>query len=99
MFVSYRDQRKKTYAWLLHTHGGCVPLIDVQVFDGHGGVDAASFIKKTLLNFIIEDSQFPSSIKKAVKSAFVKADHAFRDACSLDNSSGTTALIALVLGR
>jgi hypothetical protein len=29
----------------------------------------------------------------------VKADHAFRDASSLDNSSGTTALIALVLGR
>ncbi|AES95333.1 putative protein-serine/threonine phosphatase [Medicago truncatula] len=69
------------------------------VFDGHGGVDAASFIKKNMLKFITEDSQFPSSIKKAVKSAFVKADHAFRDASSLDSSSGTTALIALVLGR
>jgi len=52
-----------------------------------------------MLKFITEDSQFPSSIKKAVKSSFVKADHAFRDASSLDSSSGTTALIALVLGR
>ncbi|KAL5099682.1 hypothetical protein RYX36_004009 [Vicia faba] len=69
------------------------------VFDGHGGIDAASFIKKNMFKFIIEDSQFPSSIKKAVKNAFVKADHAFRDASALDNSSGTTALIALVLGR
>lgn len=71
----------------------------MQVFDGHGGIDAASFIKKNILQFIIEDSQFPSSIKKALKSAFGKADNAFRDASSLDSSSGTTALIALVLGR
>ncbi|XP_058772669.1 probable protein phosphatase 2C 47 [Vicia villosa] len=69
------------------------------VFDGHGGIDAASFIKKNMFNFIIEDSQFQSSTKKAVKNAFVKADHAFRDASTLDSSSGTTALIALVLGR
>ncbi|XP_057759265.1 probable protein phosphatase 2C 47 isoform X1 [Arachis stenosperma] len=69
------------------------------VFDGHGGIDAASFTRKNILKFIIEDSHFPSGIKKAVNSAFVKADHAFRDASSLDSSSGTTALIAIVLGR
>ncbi|XP_061363191.1 probable protein phosphatase 2C 47 [Gastrolobium bilobum] len=70
------------------------------VFDGHGGTDAASFIKNNILKFIIEDSHFPSIIKKAVRSAFVKADHAFADASAdLDSSSGTTALIALVLGR
>lgn len=38
-------------------------------------------------------------MKKAVKNAFVKADHAFADASSLDSSSGTTALTALILGR
>ncbi|XP_015889591.2 probable protein phosphatase 2C 47 [Ziziphus jujuba] len=69
------------------------------VFDGHGGVDAASFTKKNILKFIVEDSQFPSGVKKAVKNAFVKADHAFADASSLDSSSGTTALTALILGR
>ncbi|XP_077246916.1 putative protein phosphatase 2C 27 [Tasmannia lanceolata] len=69
------------------------------VYDGHGGSDAASFIRKNLLKFIIEDSQFPTCVEKAIKSAFVKADHAFADARSLDNSSGTTALTALIFGR
>ncbi|TKY70233.1 phosphatase 2C 47 [Spatholobus suberectus] len=68
------------------------------VFDGHGGVDAASFTRKNILKFIVEDAHFPSGIKKAVKSAFVKADLAFRDASALDSSSGTTALVALMLG-
>ncbi|KAB5556713.1 hypothetical protein DKX38_007622 [Salix brachista] len=69
------------------------------VFDGHGGIDAASFTRKNILNFIVEDSQFPSGTKRAIKSAFVKADHALSDTKSIDSSSGTTALMALVLGR
>ncbi|KAI4314661.1 hypothetical protein L6164_027549 [Bauhinia variegata] len=69
------------------------------VFDGHGGTDAASFTKKNILKLIIEDSHFPCGLKKAVKSAFAKADHAFADAKALDSSSGTTALTALMLGR
>lgn len=69
------------------------------MFDGHGGKDAASFIRKNILNYIVEDSHFPSGIRKAVKSAFVKADHAFADAASLDSSSGTTALTTLITGR
>ncbi|XP_050230435.1 probable protein phosphatase 2C 47 [Mercurialis annua] len=69
------------------------------VFDGHGGKDAASFIKHNILNYIVEDSKFPSGTKKAIKSAFVRADHALADAKSVDNSSGTTALAALVLGK
>eukprot|EP00262_Sarcandra_glabra_P002719 TRINITY_DN13125_c0_g1_i1.p1 TRINITY_DN13125_c0_g1~~TRINITY_DN13125_c0_g1_i1.p1 ORF type:complete len:326 (+),score=40.88 TRINITY_DN13125_c0_g1_i1:125-979(+) len=69
------------------------------VFDGHGGSDAASFIRKNILKFIIEDAHFPSCVKKAIRSAFVNVDHAFADARSLDSSSGTTALTALMLGR
>ncbi|XP_024958901.1 probable protein phosphatase 2C 47 isoform X2 [Cynara cardunculus var. scolymus] len=69
------------------------------VFDGHGGVDAASFTKRNILEFIVEDSNFPNGVKKAVKNAFVKADHALADTSSLDNSSGTTALTVLILGR
>lgn len=69
------------------------------IFDGHGGVDAASFIKKNLLNFIVQDSHFPNGLKKAIRSAFVKADHAFADATYLDKSSGTTVLTALIFGR
>lgn len=69
------------------------------VFDGHGGTDAATFIRKSILNFIIEDSHFPICVEKALKSAFLKADYAFSDASTLDSSSGTTALTALILGR
>ncbi|XP_021274358.1 probable protein phosphatase 2C 47 [Herrania umbratica] len=69
------------------------------VFDGHGGLDAASFTRKNILKFIVEDSNFATGTKKAVKSAFMKADHAFADAKSLDSSSGTTALTALILGK
>ncbi|XP_027361384.1 probable protein phosphatase 2C 47 [Abrus precatorius] len=87
--------------------GQCVgPEADVHspaafygVFDGHGGIDAASFTRMNILKFIVEDPHFSSGTKKAVKSAFVKADLAFRDASALDSSSGTTALVALVLGR
>ncbi|KAH7845530.1 hypothetical protein Vadar_003214 [Vaccinium darrowii] len=69
------------------------------VFDGHGGTDAASFIRKNILKFIVEESHFPLCTEKAVKNAFVKADHAFADDSSLDISSGTTALTALIFGR
>ncbi|KAG6648272.1 probable protein phosphatase 2C 27 [Carya illinoinensis] len=69
------------------------------VFDGHGGTDAASFVRHNILRFIVEDSQFPICVEKAIKSAFVKADYAFADASSLDISSGTTALTALIFGR
>ncbi|XP_038994604.1 probable protein phosphatase 2C 47 [Hibiscus syriacus] len=69
------------------------------VFDGHGGLDAASFTRNNILNFIIEDKNFATGTRKAVKSAYVKADHALADAKSLDRSSGTTALTALILER
>lgn len=69
------------------------------VFDGHGGVDAASFAKNSLLKSIVEDSHFPARIRRAIRNAFVRTDHALSDSKSLDRTSGTTALIALVLGR
>lgn len=69
------------------------------VFDGHGGTDAASFIRENILRFIVEDLDFPFCVEKAVKRAFLNADHAFADEVSLDGSSGTTALTALIFGR
>lgn len=69
------------------------------VFDGHGGTDAASFIRNNILKFIVEDSFFPACLEKAIKSAFLKADYAFADDSSLDISSGTTALTAFISGR
>lgn len=69
------------------------------VFDGHGGTDAALFVRKNILRFIIEDTYFPLCVKKAIKNAFLKADYHFADDSSLDISSGTTALAALIFGR
>lgn len=69
------------------------------VFDGHGGIDAASFVRDKLLQFIVEDSFFPVCLERAIKSAFLKADYAFADDSSLDISSGTTALTAFISGR
>ncbi|GMY05269.1 probable protein phosphatase 2C 27 isoform X1 [Fagus crenata] len=69
------------------------------VFDGHGGIDAALFVRENILRYIVEDPHFPVCVNKAIKSAFLRADHAFADAASLDSSSGTTALTALIFGR
>lgn len=69
------------------------------VFDGHGGTDAACFVRKNILKFIMEDAHFPNNMEKAIRRAFVKADHALADSHSLDHNSGTTALTALIFGR
>ncbi|WOL07238.1 putative protein phosphatase 2C 47 [Canna indica] len=69
------------------------------VFDGHGGTDAACFVRNNILKYIIEDKHFPDNVDKAVKGAFIQADHAIADSHSLDRSSGTTALTALILAR
>ncbi|KAJ0538057.1 putative protein-serine/threonine phosphatase [Helianthus annuus] len=69
------------------------------VFDGHGGTDAASYVRKNILKFIIEDPQFPGCLKKAIRNAYIKADQAFAENSSVDISSGTTALTTLVFGR
>lgn len=70
-----------------------------QVFDGHGGIDAAFFVREKLLKFIVEDSFFPVCLEKAIKSAFLRTDYAFSDDSSLDISSGTTVLTAFISGR
>ncbi|KAL4575396.1 hypothetical protein LXL04_022239 [Taraxacum kok-saghyz] len=69
------------------------------VFDGHGGTDAASFVRKNILKYILEDPQFPICPKKAIRNAYMKADQAFAETTTLDISSGTTALTTFIFGR
>jgi protein phosphatase PTC2/3 len=69
------------------------------VFDGHGGTDAACFVRKNILKYITEDCHFPNSMEMTIRSAFVKADHAIGDSHSLDRNSWTTALTVLISGR
>ncbi|KAJ8538203.1 hypothetical protein K7X08_014743 [Anisodus acutangulus] len=79
--------------------GSTSPAAFYGVFDGHGGTDAALFVRNNILKFIIEDPCFPMCLEKALKNAFLKADYAFADDSSIDISSGTTALTALMFGR
>ncbi|CAI0416837.1 unnamed protein product [Linum tenue] len=71
------------------------------VFDGHGGKHAADFACHHLPRFIIEDEDFPRDLERVIASAFQQTDSAFAEACLLDAglASGTTALVALVMGR
>lgn len=79
------------------------------VFDGHGGQDAAAYIRRHAIRFFFEDAEFPhaseadtvflESVEHSVRRAFLEADLALADDCTVSASSGTTALTALVFGR
>uniref|UniRef100_A0A0E0PH61 protein-serine/threonine phosphatase n=1 Tax=Oryza rufipogon TaxID=4529 RepID=A0A0E0PH61_ORYRU len=79
------------------------------VFDGHGGLDAAAYMKRHAMRFLFEDSEFPQasqvdetyvqSVENSVRRAFLQADLALADDLDISRSSGTTALTALVFGR
>lgn len=78
------------------------------VFDGHGGSDAAAYMKKHAMRLFFEDAEFPcaqedemfsKSVEDSVRKAFLRADLALADDSLINRSSGTTALTALVLGR
>ncbi|XP_004287235.1 PREDICTED: probable protein phosphatase 2C 27 [Fragaria vesca subsp. vesca] len=71
------------------------------VFDGHGGKDAAQFVRDNLPRVIVEDSDFPVELEKVITRSFVETDAAFAKTCSVRSSlaSGTTALTAMIFGR
>eukprot|EP00249_Psilotum_nudum_P008170 c21088_g1_i1 orf=776-1477(+) len=68
------------------------------VFDGHGGKEAAKFVKEKLLKFVVEDGAFPAAVGEAVRHAFLQTDIAFAEAYSMDQS-GTTAITVFIFGR
>ncbi|KAL7171944.1 hypothetical protein ACSBR2_031604 [Camellia fascicularis] len=79
------------------------------VFDGHGGPEVAAYVRKNVLRFFSEDAKFPQTskvdgaflfeVENSLRKAFLLADLALADDCSVSSSSGTTALAALILGR
>ncbi|XP_058082261.1 probable protein phosphatase 2C 2 [Magnolia sinica] len=79
------------------------------VFDGHGGPDAAAFIKENAIRLFFENADFPQAfhagdvlleeLENYVRRAFLLADLALADDGTINSSCGTTALTALILGR
>nr|CAB3469646.1 unnamed protein product [Digitaria exilis] len=72
-----------------------------QVFDGHGGKDAAHFVRDNLPRVIVEDADFPLQLEKVISRSFMQIDFQFAETCSHHRalSSGTTALTAMIFGR
>ncbi|CAM0943397.1 unnamed protein product [Alopecurus aequalis] len=71
------------------------------VFDGHGGKDAALYVRDNLPRLIVEDAAFPLELETVVRRSFVQTDSQFAEKCTLHDglSSGTTALTAMIFGR
>ncbi|KAG7995746.1 hypothetical protein I3843_01G124400 [Carya illinoinensis] len=86
-----------------------MPSAFYAVFDGHGGPDAATYIKKNAMRLFFEDADLPKTsdidaiylkeLEDSHRKAFLLADLALAKECSVSNSCGTTALTALILGR
>ncbi|GJV15803.1 zinc finger BED domain-containing protein RICESLEEPER 2 [Tanacetum coccineum] len=83
------------------------------VFDGHGGTEAASYVKEHAMRLFFESSDLPKAttldgsvdelflkeLQDFHCKAFLQADKDLKEECSISDYCGTTALTVLVIGR
>lgn len=79
------------------------------IFDGHGGSEAACYVKQHAMRLFFEDSDLPQAaadndlflkqVEDSHYKAFIQADQALADECSVSGYCGTTALTVLIIGR
>jgi len=69
------------------------------IFDGHSGNSCSNFLKENLLNYIIENKNFPIDIKLSITQAFEKAEKEFLNKYynSKNDESGSCANIILIV--
>ncbi|KAL3505581.1 hypothetical protein ACH5RR_030963 [Cinchona calisaya] len=89
--------------------GWPLPSSFYAVFDGHGGSDAAAYVKNNAMKFFFEDVALPQKsdidelfleeLESCHRRAFLEADQALAVESSVGACCGTTAITALVLGR
>lgn len=79
------------------------------VFDGHGGSEAAAYVKNNAMRLFFEDTPLPQvydnddklleDLRNSHQKAFSLADQSLADECTVCDFCGTTALTALVFGN
>ncbi|KAL4560161.1 hypothetical protein LXL04_032310 [Taraxacum kok-saghyz] len=83
------------------------------IFDGHGGSEAATFIKTHATKIFFQDSDLPQppppphtaitdtflkDLQLSHSKAFLLADQAIADECTISDYTGTTALTVFIIG-
>lgn len=71
------------------------------VFDGHGGMECADFLRDNLHAFISKDRSFPLKMDEAIKGGCEKCEKAYLDQSYMGkvDRSGSCALLAFFYGR
>lgn len=74
------------------------------VYDGHGGVKCADFLRDNLHLFVIREDCFPQNPREAIRRGMAAAEKTYLAQCmtqegNIIEKSGSCAVIALIVGE